>query len=137
MMWTYVASLCALVYHAYLDHPATMSLMKRWRPQVAAGNLISICGLKRYTRARIALERLDSCGSILSEDMHLFVVTHSNHSLTIEACLWHSNGGFVKTDSFRDLRQWARHRLPHVSLCSNLGQDCHDHQYWRLSDPNV
>ena len=126
--------LCALVSHAYLGHGATESLVQRWKPQITAQNRVSTRGMKQYAKARLMLERRDDCGCILSEQMHLFLVTDDNSSLTIHTCLWHDDVRF-KTEAFRDLRHWVRQRVPCVDLYADLDEGCRDDHYWRLSSP--
>ena len=126
--------LCALVSHAYLGHGATEGLIRRWKPQITAQNLVSTRAMKQYATARLMLECRDDCGCILSEHMHLFLVTGDNSSLTIHACLWHDDVRF-KAEAFRDLRHWVRHRMPCVDLDAKLDNGCRDEHLWHLSSP--
>ena len=78
-------ALSALAYvHAFLNPSDALSFAKRWRPQIAAGHLISVSGLNRYTRACIDLTSDHCTGAVLqfsNDGTSCLYVLHRNHTL--------------------------------------------------------
>lgn len=122
----------AHVSHLYVDRKGTVELVKRWKPQLAAGQLLSITGVNNYAKAHIVLHDEDNTvGGILSEDMDLFVLSQNDKFLCVEACLWRRDDSH-KTDAFRELRQWTAEYLPCLHLTANLEPGM-ELQCWKLS----
>ena len=123
----------------YVDRAAAQDLLWRWKPQVAAGNIVSVTGVKRYARARIELERADPMGALVdvAQGGHLFVVHHAAPNATVlEAVVW-AHPDADRAARFRALRAWHAGTFPGAVLSADELADDEDRTMWYVSEYDV
>ena len=135
-----LAVACVCANFLYVDRVGARSLLTRWKPQTAAGNLVSVTGVERYARARIELERDETMGAFYDPDPgNLFVVCHTDDYTTfLEAVVW--CGGTddrVACTRFRAFRAWYARSFPDATLVGDHLSNDADRVRWISSGYDI
>ena len=113
--WVAACALTAAVHpHMYLSREASIHYIVRWKPQIVAGNIVSVSGLNAYTRTRLCLEDETCLGALVRPGYDeaqpaLFVLKNIQLRTCVIHTLWSTSSDHVPL--FRDLREWYRHWL--------------------------
>lgn len=119
----------------YLSKTQLVSFLARWRPQVAAGQLISVTGVHEYTRARIKLADSDRGGGLLAPESHLFIVNTRPMNTEIKACLWVGDPSYDhRRRALCSLREWHAEQFPDVCLTYDSSSESRELSIWRDLD---
>jgi uncharacterized protein (DUF2461 family) len=118
------------LHFAHVDREVTQSLVKRWKPQMVNGNLITRDeSMQNYVKASIHLNDMTAnvCG-LVSSNMNVFVIAIEKDTCVIRSCLWQPDTSRV--DTIRSLRKWVFDRgYECVSILDGT-----DNMHWNLSE---
>ena len=140
---TSLSALSALAYvHAFLNPSDVLSFAKRWRPQIAAGHLLSISGINKYSRVCIDLNSERCTGAVvqLSNDgTSCLYVLHRNHTLReddvqVVSILWQKEEQMLL--HMRALRSWYDDRFVDDMYGDYLREEM-ERDLWFLSGMNA
>lgn len=112
-MFPFVSLVCAYM-HVYLDASSAGAFASHWRPQLVAGNIMSVSGLNMYTRARIALSDKRCAGAVVQYSSCgrpcMFLLERNDvDQLHISCILWHPSNSMLQ--DMRALRTWYEMRF--------------------------
>lgn len=121
----------AIVPFLFLDVPSAAQYMERWKPQMVAGQLLSVSGVNSYSRAHIHLQHPDCVGMLVDVRNVGFVIRKGeDETYGIVSCLWPT--GEPSLHGFRDLREWCDCVLD-VSVDGTHLEDERERQLWEMS----
>lgn len=121
----------ALIPFLFLDASNAATYMERWKPQMIAGQLVSVSGVNAYARAHIHL-RNPACVGMLVNIRNMGYVIHKSNDDTYDvvSCLWPT--GEPSLQGFRDLREWCDCMLD-VNVNGTHLEDELERELWELS----
>lgn len=113
MLW--FAMCTAMVPHLFLNKPYAKQLLTKWKPQIVAGNILSVTGFKSYTNAVIAMEKTNS-GALVRFDAapSVFVVMNEENATVVTASIVSSV--LSNAEIMNDLRVWHEDTFPDAIL---------------------
>jgi len=135
----HLLTLAVAYVHVFLTPPDAISFAKRWKPQVAAGNVLSVSGLNRYTRACIKLHsdlctgavvQLANDGSSCMYVLHRNTTENKSDDVHMVSVLWQEEQHMLV--HMRALRHWYDERFVDDLFGDRL-QDEMDRDLWHLS----
>lgn len=137
-----VAALSAMLayVHVFLNPADAASFAKRWRPQIAAGQLVSVTGIDQYTRACVALHSERCTGAVVqlpaNNEPPCLYVLHRNRTVNTAGDVQVVSILRQKTTSMiphmRALREWYGARSLNDIHGNNL-PDATEREFWDLS----
>ena len=118
-----------------MDATSAASFSTRWRPQIVAGNIVSVTGVDRYVNARIALQDSRCAGAVLqrSDSGHasLYILKRDDRKqLHISCILWHPHKRMLM--DMIHLRKWHEQRF-HDDLYGWSLKDAVERDLWELT----
>lgn len=136
-----VAVLSALTYvHAFLSPMDAMSFAKRWKPQIAAGQLLSVSGINKYTRACIDLNSDRCTGAVVqlaNDGNSCLYILHRNQTLDevdedvqVVSILWQKEEQMLL--HMKALRSWYDERFVD-GMYGDFLKDEMERDLWYLS----
>ena len=87
-MFTTLLVLLAYKPFLFLEPSFARQYIHRWRPQIVAGNLVSVTGVKPYAKAMITLENPDCVGMLCTRENSAFLIVRRNSTDFVACCLW-------------------------------------------------
>lgn len=143
MMFAVLASVVVSYIHVFLSPPDAISFAQRWRPNVAAGNVVSISGINKYSRACIDLNSIRCTGAVVQLDddgMSCMYILHRNTSsnpvyddgddVQVVSILWQHNRNMIV--NMRALRMWFDERFVD-GVYGDLLKDEVERDMWYIS----
>ena len=121
----------SLIPFLFLDASNAADYMERWKPQMIAGQLVSVSGVNAYARAHIYLRHTD-CIGMLVNIRNVGYVIHKGEDATygIACRLWPT--GEPSLQEFRDFREWCDCML-YVRVNGTSLDDELERELWELS----
>jgi hypothetical protein len=122
----------ALIPFLFLDASnAANNYMEHWKPQMVAGQLVSVGGVNAYTSARIHIQHPDCVGMLVNlHDTGYVIHRRDDATYDIACCLWPT--GEPSLQGFRDLREWCDSMLD-VRVNGTSLEDDLERELWELS----
>ena len=123
MFW--IAMCAAMVPHLYLNKAHAKQMLAKWKPQIYAGNILSVTGLGSYTNVVIAMEK--ACSGVLvrfDAAPSFFVVMNENNATVVSASMFPPSCS--KDEIMNDLRVWHETTFPDAVLING-----------QLDDPSI
>lgn len=123
MMW--VAMCAAMVPHLYLNKAHAKQVLAKWKPQIIAGSILSVSGVRSYTNVVIAMEKACS-GALVRFDAapSFFVIMNEDNATIVSASLFPASCN--KDEIMNDLRVWHENTFPDAVLING-----------QLDDPSI
>ena len=127
--------------HVFLNPTDALSFARRWRPQVVAGQLVSVGGIEQYTRACVALHSERCTGAVVqlpsdNEPPCLYILHDRNRTVdTADGVQLVSILRQKKTSMIphmRALREWYGARSLN-DIHGNKLPDATEREFWDLS----
>ena len=122
----------SLIPFLFLSPSDASEYVGRWRPQIVAGQILSVSGVNAYTRARIKLRDPECVGMLVNIRNTGYVVHRTGEtSYEVASCLW--SGDTPSLQEFRDLREWCDCMLSHAHVGAERLDDELERELWELS----
>lgn len=134
-----LATSALLAYvHTFLPPEGALAFAKRWKPQIAAGQVLSISGLNRYTRACIDLNSDRCTGAVVqlaNDGSSCLYVLHRNQTkdsddVQVVSILWQNEDHILH--HMRALRTWYDERF-FEDMYADYLRDEMERDLWYLS----
>lgn len=110
-----LAFVATTVPHLFLSKVHAKQILTKWKPQLVAGTILSVSGVKPYTNAVIATEKLCT-GALVRYDSApcFFVVTCDESATIITASILSTS--LSAAEIMHDLETWHEDKFPDAVL---------------------
>ena len=102
----------------FLEPSFGKQYIHRWRPQIVAGNLVSVTGVQPYAKALITLENPECVGLLCTAENSAFLIVRRNNTDFVACCLW--PGYKPEKEEVTALKEWYDKMLPDVVLSGSM-----------------
>ena len=115
---------------AYLDRAAAAAMLRRYRPCVAEGAIVSTVDIFRYVYARTHLER-NHTAALIDPALNLYLIeVHADPAvIRLRNVVWTAEGD-DPLRCFQDLRTWHDSNFFDSTLVGETIQDAADRHTW-------
>ena len=117
-----MAVFAIVVPHLYLNKEHAKQLLTKWKPQIVAGNIISVTGVQAYANAVIAMEQTCSGALVRFDAAPSFFVVKNDNNVTIVSARIVSSA-YATTVIMHDLRSWHEKMFPDAVLIDGQMND--------------